>query len=148
MRFLMTLILLLFAGGALAELPPPGHPDAPDDPRYCGEPARDENGRIIRDHQVLREFMEVFPCPSDFTAEYGECKDWALDHTIPMVNGGCDSQINLTWLPFNLKSCAGACKDRWERKYHAYPRQEVDIRALISKGEAAKARKAKKPDRH
>lgn len=145
MRVLLMLILLL-AGPALAALPAPGEPGAPDDPRYCGEPARDENGRIIRDHQVLRDFMKVFPCPSDFSAEYGECKDWALNHTIPLVNGGCDSQINLTWLPFNLKSCAGACVDRWERNYHAFPRQEVDIRALIRKGEAAKARK-KKQDR-
>jgi hypothetical protein len=121
-----------------AALPAPGEPGAPNDPRYCGEPARDENGRIIRNHQVLRDFMKVFPCPSDLKAEYGQCKDWALDHTIPLKNGGCDSQINLTWLPFNLKSCAGACKDRWERKYHAFPRQRIDIRALMKKG----ARKA------
>lgn len=142
MRVLITTIVLALAPlASFAGLPAPGEPGAPDDPRYCGEPARDENGRIVRDHQVLREFMQVFPCPSDFTAGYGECKDWAIDHTIPLANGGCDSQINLTWLPFNLKSCAGACKDRWERKYHAHPRQQVDIRALIKKGEQAAARK-------
>lgn len=138
MPLLTILLALVLAAPAFAALPAPGEPGAPDDPRYCGEPARDENGRIIRNHQVLRDFMKVFPCPSDFSAKYGECKDWALDHTIPLAVGGCDSQINLTWLPFNLKSCAGACKDRWERKYHAHPRQQIDIRALIRKA---------KPDR-
>lgn len=145
MRVLISLLLALAPLAGFAALPAPGEPGAPDDPRYCGEPARDENGRIVRDHQVLREFMQVFPCPSNLSTEYGNCPDWAIDHTIPLKNGGCDSQINLTWLPFNLKSCAGACKDRWERKYHAFPREPVDIRALIKKGEAAKARK--KPDR-
>ena len=148
MRVLLTLLMVLFADNALATLPAPGEPGAPADPRYCGEPARDENGRIIRNHDMLREFMKVFPCPSNLSTEYGACPGWALDHTIPLAVGGCDSPINLTWLPANLKSCAGACKDRWERKYHAFPRQKVDIPGLIKKGEAAKARKAKKPDSH
>jgi hypothetical protein len=135
----LLLILLMVPMFALAGLPAPGEPGAIDDPRYCGEPARDAKGKIIRNHDELRRFMEVFPCPSDLTAEYGQCNDWGIDHTIPLKNGGCDTVANMTWLPFNLKSCAGACKDRWERKYHAHPRQQIDIRALIRKGEARKA---------
>ena len=36
----------LLSFSALAELPAPGQPGAPADPRYCGEPERDAGGKI------------------------------------------------------------------------------------------------------
>lgn len=122
---LIALVLLLPAF-ALAHLPQPGHPNAPKDARYCGEPARDANGRILRSKKVLRDFARVFPCPATLKPT-PSCKGWAIDHVIPLASGGCDSQANLQWLPNVLKSCAGNCKDRWERKYHATPRQRVTL---------------------
>lgn len=110
---------------AAAELPAPGEEGAVADPRYCGEPARTEEGVIKRSRAVLRAFAKVFPCPATLEP-VPSCQGWAIDHTIPLAVGGCDSIANLTWLPDPIKSCAGsACKDRWERKYHAHPRQKV-----------------------
>jgi hypothetical protein len=120
------LLLLLVPCTVLAGLPAPGEPGAPNDPRYCGEPERDANGRIKRDPKVLREFRAVFPCPD--TLKPGACPGWAIDHWIPLKSGGCDIQINLTWMRTVHKSCAGrVCKDRWERTYHAIPRQPVNL---------------------
>jgi hypothetical protein len=32
----------------------------------------------------------------------------------------------MSWLPDQIKSCSGQyCEDRWERKYHAIPRQKI-----------------------
>jgi hypothetical protein len=122
----LILALLLLPGAAAAALPAPGEPGAPKDPRYCGEPARDKHGRILRSRAVLREFAKVFPCPATLEA-VPHCPGWALDHTIPLAGGGCDSIANLTWLPAAIKSCGSpACKDRWERIYHAFPRQPVN----------------------
>lgn len=96
-----------------------------NDPRYCGEPSRDVNGHIKRSRVVLREFAKVFPCPSTLKPS-PSCPGWAIDHTIPLASGGCDTQVNLTWLPDEIKSCkSSVCKDRWERKYHSNPRQKV-----------------------
>lgn len=116
MRF--ALLLALVCGSAFGAI---------NDPRYCGEPARHENGRIKRSKQVLRDFVAVFPCPA--TLEHStSCKGWQIDHTIPLASGGCDSVANLTWLPVQIKTCKHSyCKDRWERLYHASPRQRVVI---------------------
>jgi len=119
---------------AVAQLPPPGELGATDDPRYCGEPAREalKDGqttlpKIKRSRAVLRHFVAIFPCPSTLEKSYS-CPGFAIDHTIPLSMGGCDSQVNLTWLPDLIKSCASPeCKDRWERKYHALPRQAVPM---------------------
>lgn len=124
MRALVLLILLACAP-AFAQLPAPGQPGAVDDPRYCGEPARDKRGVIKRSRVVLRQFARVFPCPATLEPT-PSCPGWAIDHTIPLASGGCDTVANLSWLPDVIKSCADdACKDRWERKYHAMPRQKV-----------------------
>jgi hypothetical protein len=124
-RRAVFLALLLLPAVALAELPAPGAPGAPDDIRYCGEPARYADGTIKRSKAVLREFVATFPCPSSLMSTTA-CTGWAIDHVIPLASGGCDAKHNLQWLPDTIKSCAGTqCKDRWERKYHAFPRQEV-----------------------
>lgn len=120
--------LLLTSHLALAALPAAGTAGAIDDPRYCGEPARDKSGKIKRSQTVLKQFTKVFPCPATL-ANTSTCAGWAIDHTIPLASGGCDSVANLTWLPDQIKSCASdACKDRWERKYHAMPRQRIEIK--------------------
>ena len=110
-----------------ATMPSPGEPGAPADPRYCGEPARDARGVIKRSQAVLKRFTAVFPCPATLTPSTA-CEGWAINHIIPLASGGCDAPVNLVWLPDAIKSCAGSvCVDRWERKYHAIPRQPVVI---------------------
>jgi len=122
----IVLLTLLLPWAARAQLPAPGQPGAPADPRYCGEPRRTAEGRIHRDRAVLREFAKTHPCPSTLEPR-PSCPGWAIDHVIPLASGGCDSLINLQWLPDSLKSCAGDCKDRWERRYHGTPRQTINL---------------------
>jgi hypothetical protein len=123
-----ALLLLLIPCAALAALPAPGSPGSINDPRYCGEPKRDKHGRILRSRAVLRRFAKVFPCPSTLKP-IPSCPGWAIDHPLPLASGGCDAQINLQWLPTAIKACAApACKDRWERIYHAVPRQPVNLK--------------------
>lgn len=124
----LILLIAVAACSAFAQLPAPGDPAAPNDPRYCGEPERTADGRIKRDRAVLRAFATVFPCPSTMEAR-PSCPGWAIDHVIPLASGGCDSVINLQWLPDSIKSCPDDhCKDRWERTYHGeagQPRRKV-----------------------
>lgn len=122
------LILWALAVPAYAALPAPGEPGAPNDPRYCGEPERYADGRIKRSEAVRRAFAEVFPCPATLEPYPTGCTGWQINHTIPLASGGCDSVINLSWMPVQIKTCAFPwCVDRWERKYHALPRQKVDL---------------------
>lgn len=119
------LIWLALCGPVWAALPEPGQPGAPNDARYCGEPTRTADGRITRSGAVLREFARVFPCPATLEP-VTSCAGWQIDHVIPRASGGCDSQKNLQWLPVAIKTCSlPACKDRWERNYHAYPRRSI-----------------------
>jgi len=88
------------------------------DLKYCGPPARDKDGRIIRSKRVKAAFRELVACPSTglFT---GPCPDWSIDHPWPLEKCGCDSVTNMQWLKNSIKSCAGTeCKDRWERKVY------------------------------
>lgn len=88
------------------------------DGRYCGPPARDEDGVIIRSRPLLREFQRLYPCPATGKTS-GACPGWYKDHIVPLVCGGCDSLENLQWLPGEIKTCAGTvCKDRWERRVY------------------------------
>lgn len=81
------------------------------DPRYCGEPERYDNGIIKRNRTLIKNFEELYPLPEG--ADRGE---WSVDHVIPLAVGGCDSLINLQWLPNSIKSTGdGDNKDRWER---------------------------------
>jgi hypothetical protein len=102
-----VLLLLLWAAPAFSQ-----------DARYCGPPARDADGAILRSRAVLREFQRVYPCPANGAAS-GRCPGWYKDHIIPLVCGGCDNIPNLQWLPGEIKTCSGSlCKDRWERRVY------------------------------
>jgi hypothetical protein len=109
----LVLGLALIATSALA--------GALDETRYCTvTPHRDADGSISRRSDVIRAFRKLHPCPVT-GLRTGHCKGWAIDHVIPLANGGCDEVGNMQWLPVQLKSCAGICKDRWERKVYARP---------------------------
>jgi hypothetical protein len=92
------------------------------DPRYCPGPIpRNADGSIKRSSKAIAEFRKDHPCPSTALVS-GPCPYWAIDHVLPISEGGCDAEINMQWLPLVIKSCAGAlCKDRWERKVYAQP---------------------------
>ncbi len=93
-------------------------PSWAEDARYCGPPARDADGTILRSREVLREFQRLYPCPANGQPA-GACPGWFKDHIVPLVCGGCDSVENLQWLPGPIKTCAGTvCKDRWERRVY------------------------------
>lgn len=94
-----------------AELPEPGMPGAPADSRYCGEPERDKHGVIKRSDAMRARFVRAYPMPQDG-------RTWYVDHVIPLAVGGCDLPFNMQWLPAELKTCSGYCKDRWERKVY------------------------------
>lgn len=94
------LIALLLSGAAHAA-----------DPRFCGPPARNAHGEIVRSTKVLADFERQWPKPVDG-------RTWYIDHIVPLACGGCDALQNLQWLPGDLKTCAGKCKDRWERKVY------------------------------
>jgi hypothetical protein len=120
---LLSLLVCLSAG---AVMPEPGTPGAPEDPRYCGEPARYDSGRIKRSSATLAQFARVFPCPATLAEGTTSCEGWQIDHIIPLASGGCDAPVNLQWLPLEIKTCtAPACKDRWERRYHTLPRRTI-----------------------
>lgn len=115
MKRLLSLLLAAVATAACAQLPEPGTPGAPADSRYCGEPARYANGVIKRSRAQRQRFVDVWPMPQDGRV-------WYVDHVLPMSEGGCDLPHNMQWLPADLKTCAGHCKDRWERSVYATPR--------------------------
>lgn len=103
----LFLVLILLASSVFAQ-----------DARYCGPPARDAEGDIVRSRPLLREFQRLHPCPLNGQTS-GACPGWYKDHIVPLVCGGCDSITNLQWLPTEIKTCAGAvCKDRWERRVY------------------------------
>jgi hypothetical protein len=83
--------------------------------RYCG--------KTERDAKVAAAFRRQNPCPATGLTT-GACPDWQVDHVKPIDNGGCDSVSNMQWLPTWLKTCAGHCKDRWERKINCRPISE------------------------
>src|SRR5574337_1287867 len=77
LRFLLF-ALGLFLGTALANVPPDGLVEK----RYCGPPARDANGVIIRSSTVIWYFRQANPCPST-GLKTGACPNWALNHEFP-----------------------------------------------------------------
>ena len=82
------------------------------DPRYCGgEPKRNAAGKIARNIAERKRFEALHPLPAEYTRA-----EWQVDHTIPLSEGGCDTIINMSWMPKKIKTCADDwCKDRWER---------------------------------
>lgn len=111
MIFILLLASLVYAGPL-------------DETRICGEPARNASGQIIRRSDVLRAFKQIHPCPATGFST-GACPGWSIDHILPLACHGCDEVGNLQWLPNKLKTCAGICKDRWERKINCAPAQLV-----------------------
>jgi len=75
------------------------------DIRFCGPPARDGSGNIIRSSAVLRQFERDWPRPMDGRV-------WIRDHVIPLACGGCDAVINLQWMP----EAVWRDKSLWERR--------------------------------
>jgi len=94
----------------------------PVDARYCyqyiHEIPRWKDGSIKRSDKVLQDFKKIHPCP--VTAQtIGACPGWQINHIIPLAVGGCDSIINLQWLPDAVKTCPGTiCIDRFERRIY------------------------------
>lgn len=112
MRLFIVLVVAVLSGPVIAG------PDPFAETRYCGEPKRDANGRIIRRADVLVAFRNLYACPAT-NKHSGSCKGWAIDHVIPLAVGGCDAVRNLQWMPNKIKSCPGSvCKDRWEREVY------------------------------
>lgn len=106
-------IILIALSGCVAQLTPQSLLANVDvrliETRYCGE--------AVRDAKVVAAFRRIHACPAT-GLHTGVCLDWQVDHVIPIVNGGCDVVSNMQWLPVWLKTCAGHCKDRWERKIY------------------------------
>jgi hypothetical protein len=101
--------------------------------RYCGEPRRHKDGKILRRIDVLSEFKKHYPCPATGKMS-GSCPGWAIDHVIPLACGGCDAIINLQWLPNDLKSKAVIGKDRFERTIYEKD-IECDFKNKITQGD-------------
>lgn len=103
----LLLVVLLFAAPSFAV----AHNHLTET-RYCGEPARNADGSIKRNHAVVAAFKKLYPLPPD-----KDPNDWQVDHVLPLADGGCDAVRNMQWLPKVIKTCAGSdCKDRWERR--------------------------------
>lgn len=116
--------LLLVA--LLALLPMAAQPQVSrfEDARFCGAPERDASGTIKRSTAVRAAFQRLYPCPSTGLTS-GSCPGWAINHTIPLACGGCDSVSNMDWMPLQIKVCSEPwCRDRWERE--VYDRPGVD----------------------
>lgn len=108
---LIVLAMVAYAHGAYA--------DPMAETRYCGEPKRDANNRLIRSQAVVDAFKKAHPCPSTRSTT-GACKGWAVNHVIPLACGGCDSVSNMQWLPVVIKSgWQDWSVDRYERKVYA-----------------------------
>jgi hypothetical protein len=110
-KILLLLMMAFSFDYSFAQLP------AMKELRYCGIPARDEDGSISRSSAVIAEFKRIHPCPVDWKTS-GACKGWAIDHVIPLACGGCDAVSNMQWLPNGIKSQAVIGKDRFERRIY------------------------------
>ena len=93
--------------------------DIKDDPRYCGEPKRDARGDIVRNRKELSKFKAMYPCES-FADKFGTtCGEWQVNHSLPLVCGGCDTVANMEWQHVSVKTCALStgvlCTDRVEQ---------------------------------
>lgn len=97
------------------------------DPRFCGEPAREADGTIARSMLQRARFVRMHPCPATGQVT-GACQKWAVDHVIPLACGGCDTPLNMQWLPNAIKSGPGKLpKDRWEMYVYCNPPRRVTL---------------------
>lgn len=118
MRVVLALVVML-ATPALGQLPKPPNPLI--ETRYCGStPERDDKGKIKRSRKVIAAFRAIYPCPETGRTT-GACREWAIDHVIPLACGGCDAVSNMQWLPYRLKSASVIGKDRFERDIYCAP---------------------------
>lgn len=81
-----------------------------DETVFCGPPARDAAGQIIRSSAALSAFKKLHPCPAT-RATSGPCLGWIMDHPKPLACGYCDSVDNIQWLPIAV----WREKSKWER---------------------------------
>ena len=123
LAFALNIVTSAFASGHLSET------------RYCWPIVRDANGVIVRSTAVYREFRKLYPCPTTGLT-YGPCAGWAANHTVPLICNGCDSVVNLSWVPVILKAGPGSLPiDRWEQKVYC-----KDQRVLVPMPDAGKFR--------
>ncbi|MEY8688313.1 MAG: hypothetical protein AB9M53_00355 [Leptothrix sp. (in: b-proteobacteria)] len=100
--------------------------------RYCGAPVRLKDGSIRRRADVLAAFQLLHPCPSTGLTT-GACPGWAKNHDRSLACGGCDAVSNLSWIPTDVKACAGPhCVDRYERKINATAPPQPDTAACAN----------------
>ena len=109
---IMTKFILLLITSLLLASPAYAEPTTNIDPRYCGgEPKRNTSGKIVRSVTERKRFEALYPLPPQYKRT-----EWQVDHTLPLSEGGCDTLVNMTWLPKAIKTCPDyMCKDRWER---------------------------------
>jgi hypothetical protein len=74
------------------------------------EIARNADGSIKRSNIPLDDFAKIHPCPSTGLL-VRTCKNWEIDHVIPLACRGIDAVYNLQWLNTYVKSL----KDLFER---------------------------------
>ena len=115
MKYLIAVLLLSFSHT--------GNAGSLDETRICKTPpGRSADGSIIRRADVLAAFKKANPCPST-GLPIGACPGWRMNHSKPLSCGGCDSVVNIVWVPNVLKSGPGKYPiDRWELKVHCSPR--------------------------
>ncbi len=131
MKTLIAILVMAVSSVYAGTMQPTEPPVDPlRDYRICGEPARDKQGVIIRSTKVKNAYRKIHPCPANGSTNGAEaCPGWAINHIIPMASGGCDSVINMAWMPDQIKSCSSQyCIDRWERKYYGNPHGVITFR--------------------
>lgn len=84
-----------------------------DDPRFCGFVDRDRNGEIKRSDAEIAKFKRIWPCPST-GKKSGPCPKYAINHSVPIACGGCDSIHNMEWMRIDVKRV----HDTYERKVY------------------------------
>lgn len=122
-KLIAALMLVMTSAHAGVLLPLESPVDPTKEYRICGVPLRADDGRILRSNRIKAAYRRIHPCPSTGSRNSAEaCPDWSIQHVIPLASGGCDSVVNMMWLPNKIKTCAGQyCVDRWERKYYGDP---------------------------
>lgn len=66
----------------------------------CVACERDADGRIKRSEAAVHEFRSTHPCPSTGNTS-GACPGYAVDHIVPLYQGGADTPTNMQWLTVN-----------------------------------------------